>query len=118
MRDLLERIDEEIEFHAFKEMNNYVAFFEKIKAYIQELETENEQLKINDWQPIATAPTDRQILIYTKNQNMWVAIHTESLETGDKAYLIASASDGHQMIVPLGKVLNWMELPQPPKEQS
>ena len=74
MRDLLDSLDREIALHLEKGVNNYAAYFERIKAKIQSLEAENEQLKINDWQPIATAPTDRQILIYTKNQNMWVAI--------------------------------------------
>lgn len=62
------------------------------------------------WQPIATAPKDRRILIWC-NGEMYVGIWAKNVGTGDVAYVIADLEDGNRAIV---KATAWQELPAPP----
>ena len=72
----------------------------------------------DEWQPIATAPKDKTIIIFTKNENIWVVQYGQNLITGDEAFVVGTASDGDQMFIKLDDATHWQPLPQPPKEQS
>lgn len=71
---------------------------------------------MTDWQPIATAPNDRRILLWTGTE-MYVGHWAENFITGDRGWIIAEwGTDGDQAVLPIDRPTKWAERPEPPQE--
>ena len=63
------------------------------------------------WQPIATAPHDKQVLLYKDGGDMHVGRWVKNPYTGDEAFAIAELGEHGRAIV---HPTHWAELPMPP----
>lgn len=63
------------------------------------------------WQPIATAPRDRHILVYGDNKRRYVAKWVQDLTTGDEAFCVLELGGGERAII---HATHWQDLPEPP----
>jgi hypothetical protein len=52
----------------------------------------------NGWLPIATAPRDRRVLVYT-GAEVYAAHWVQSMDTGHEAWMVADKADGLQAVV-------------------
>jgi len=62
--------------------------------------------RMDDWQPIETAPTDQPILVYGAKRLHWAV----AAYTSRDGWQVETCSDWHSIYPPT----HWMPLPEPP----
>lgn len=62
------------------------------------------------WQPIASAPHDQRILVFT-GAEIYAAHWVQSMDTGHEAWMIGEMPDGMQAVV---TATHWLPGPKPP----
>lgn len=65
---------------------------------------------MSEWQPIETAPTDREIIV-ANHESVRTAQHMTAIEDGSTAWVIAR---GHNFAVLFDSPTHWMEKPALP----
>jgi hypothetical protein len=65
------------------------------------------------WQPIATAPQDARILIFSPLGEVFAAQWAKNPWTDDVAWMVARLADNDTVIIT--NPTHWMPLPAPPK---
>ena len=71
--------------------------------------------KQDEWQPIETAPTDCEVLIWT-GENRYVAKWAKNIETDEIGWIVADLGDGNRVIA--NSPTHWMPLPPPPAQKE
>ena len=68
---------------------------------------------MSEWQPMETAPTSGQVLLFMNGGAMVVGQWVKEMTTGEIRWFIAQLPDNDRLIVK--NPLYWMKLPNPPE---